>query len=138
AAKNHNLNYYTFKNYLEDSNIKIKKYINRQYFFNERIFKDINTEEKAYWLGFLYADGSIIGNERACEVSQSSANVDHLEKFRDFIDASYPLKVKYSSDHQSYVYKINIIRLVIDIIDKGCVACKSLVLTLPDEKIVPS
>src|SRR5699024_10793534 len=79
AAKNHNLNYYTFKNYLEDSNIKIKKYINRQYFFNERIFKDINTEEKAYWLGFLYADGSIIGNERACEVSQSSANVDILK-----------------------------------------------------------
>src|SRR5699024_3154448 len=28
AAKNHNVNYYTIKNYLEDSNIKIKKYIN--------------------------------------------------------------------------------------------------------------
>lgn len=138
AAKNNNLNYYTFKNYLEDSNIKIKKYINRQYFFDERIFKDINTEEKAYWLGFLYADGSIIGNERACEVAQSSANVDHLEKFRDFIGASYPLKVKCSGNHKAYVYKINSKRFVKDLIDKGCVARKSLVLTFPDEKIVPS
>ncbi|MHA2184398.1 MAG: hypothetical protein ACXAAI_05290 [Promethearchaeota archaeon] len=27
--------------------------------FNLHYFKDINTKEKAYWLGFIYADGSI-------------------------------------------------------------------------------
>ena len=30
-----------------------------KYNFKEDIFSKIDTAEKAYWLGFLYADGSI-------------------------------------------------------------------------------
>lgn len=31
----------------------------RKHFFNERYFENIDTEEKAYWLGFISADGCI-------------------------------------------------------------------------------
>lgn len=31
----------------------------RQYNIDENYFDTINTEEKAYWLGFIYADGFI-------------------------------------------------------------------------------
>ena len=30
-----------------------------KYYYNHDFFENINTEEKAYWLGFIYADGSI-------------------------------------------------------------------------------
>ena len=35
---------------------------NRKYYFNNEYFDRIDTEEKAYWLGFLYADGYISSN----------------------------------------------------------------------------
>jgi hypothetical protein len=31
-------------------------------------FETINTREKAYWLGFLYADGCMIGNDKSAEI----------------------------------------------------------------------
>ena len=38
--------------------LKTSRTCNR-YSVNQEFFKDIDTEEKAYWLGFIYADGSI-------------------------------------------------------------------------------
>ena len=29
------------------------------YTYNKKFFKEINTEEKAYWAGFIAADGNI-------------------------------------------------------------------------------
>lgn len=36
-----------------------------KYNFSESIFQTIDSPEKAYWLGFLYADGSISGNSNS-------------------------------------------------------------------------
>ena len=33
--------------------------------FNKQYFKEINTNNKAYWLGFIYADGYIIRNTKS-------------------------------------------------------------------------
>lgn len=32
----------------------------RKYSVNEIFFEVINTEEKAYWLGFIFADGCVL------------------------------------------------------------------------------
>ena len=31
-----------------------------KYLYNKEYFKNIYTDEQAYWLGFIYADGCII------------------------------------------------------------------------------
>lgn len=65
--------------------------------FNERIFDTINTEEKAYWLGFIFADGTISSSplrkennnirvQYQFELSLSSKDYNHLCKFAKFID----------------------------------------------------
>ncbi len=41
----------------------------QKYKINESIFEEINTPEKAYWLGFLYADGWISKNGSLCSAS---------------------------------------------------------------------
>lgn len=42
---------------LKDNSITIRRRGGRKYRVNVNFFENIDTEEKAYWLGFLYADG---------------------------------------------------------------------------------
>jgi len=51
--------------------------------FNENYFDVIDNPDKAYWLGFLYADGAISSNNNTVELSLKSSDIKHLEKFRD-------------------------------------------------------
>ena len=59
-----------------------------EYNYNEKYFEEINTERKAYWLGFLYADGYIEPIYRKekikayrIEVGLSIIDKNTLEKF---------------------------------------------------------
>ena len=62
--------------------------------FNENVFDNIDTEEKAYWLGFIFADGTISSSplrenaktQYQFELSLSSKDKEHLEKFAKFIN----------------------------------------------------
>ena len=54
--------------------------------FNEHIFDVINSEEKAYWLGFIYADGYIDANCNCFELSLKSSDSEHLYKFNKFME----------------------------------------------------
>ena len=61
--------------------------------FNEHIFDSIDTEEKAYWLGFIFADGYISSsplnpNKKSVynfELSLKSEDIEHLNKFNIFM-----------------------------------------------------
>lgn len=41
-------------------------------------FENIDTEEKAYWLGFLYADGYVNANEDKIELCLAEKDFHHL------------------------------------------------------------
>lgn len=51
----------------------------RKYFFDEDYFASINTEEKAYWLGFICADGYVA--KRHVSIKLAAKDRSHLEKF---------------------------------------------------------
>ena len=73
----------------------------RKHFFDENYFENINTEEKAYWLGFIAADGSIVKsseyNSYRLYINLSHVDECHLEKFRNAIGASDTKFQKYTS-----------------------------------------
>ena len=46
--------------------------------FNENVFDSIDTEEKAYWLGFLYADGFITSKYNKIGLTLALKDKDHL------------------------------------------------------------
>lgn len=49
------------------------------------VFDVIDTEEKAYWLGFLYADGNIGSTECKLEVNLQASDWEHMKKFQEFL-----------------------------------------------------
>lgn len=61
----------------------------RKYHFDEHVFDEIDTPEKAYWIGFLYADGYI--NRTSLRLNINIEDKSHVEKFNSFLDSDYPI-----------------------------------------------
>lgn len=108
--------------------------------FDKNIFDTIDTEEKAYWLGFIYADGNISSHKEGVkkrysfELSLSNNDINHLKKFKEFIKSNKELKVSTAGNLYKYL------RCRICISNKhlwnvlnsyGCVPKKSLTLKFP-------
>ncbi len=70
----------------------IKKY---PYYCNYNFFDSIDTEEKAYWLGFLTADGWINKNTKtnagALGIELQYNDIGHLKKFNKSISGNYKI-----------------------------------------------
>lgn len=49
--------------------------------YDRRFFESIDSEEKAYWLGFIFADGAIIPSKRTVSIGLAIKDKDHLVKF---------------------------------------------------------
>lgn len=92
-------------------------------------FETIDTEEKAYWLGFLYADGSVGSNDDRIELGLAERDFHHIEKFRNFIGINN--KISYREKTKSYRYAFKSQNCKQDLINKGCVPRKSLILKYP-------
>ena len=63
----------------------------RKYNVNDSYFEKIDTEHKAYWLGFIYADGFINTTEDVIGISLSKKDINHLEKFKDDVEFTGPI-----------------------------------------------
>jgi hypothetical protein len=71
-----------------------------KYPVNSTFFDCIDSEEKAYWWGFLYADGYVGRDARALIVGLCSKDHEHLANLRDLISATRPVRKseKYRAD----------------------------------------
>lgn len=99
---------------------------------NEFYFNKIDTKEKAYWLGFLYADGCVHSN--SYEISVNITDKEHIEKFKSAIGAVNH-KITETNDKRFenaktlYQFAIKDQQLHTDLIKWGCIPQKSLALT---------
>ena len=117
----------------------------RKYFHQEDFFETIDTEEKAYWLGFMFADGCIINNENKYGEDQFGLSVaadsaDVIEKFKASLKATNPIRYDTSGKRlgKQVLHKLVLTsqKTVNDLIDKGCYKNKTLLLEPP--KHVPN
>ena len=102
---------------------------------NEDFFNCIDSSEKAYWLGFMYADGYVTGDYVG--IALHSKDREHLIKFKTAIESNGNIN-DYNSKTTPYsriYFKSE--KMVNDLINKGCFRNKSLVLKFPTEKQVP-
>jgi hypothetical protein len=72
----------------------------RKIALNENYFDDIDTPEKAYWLGFLVTDGSIYYND--IELKLGAEDATHLDKYVAALDTDYPVLHKINNFGRPY------------------------------------
>jgi len=78
---------YKLRSVLEKNNVKIRKK-GSKYSFDEDVFENIDSEDKAYWLGFIYADGCIMKKNGGSDIlmfTLKKSDFKHLYKFCDLI-----------------------------------------------------
>lgn len=119
------------------------KIANKRYSVNSEYFKDINTEEKAYWLGFLYADGYVrMKYDRSGELKLKLGRKDkeHIELFKKCLESTHPIKdfesivVVNDKEHKSDVSSVSIYNteIVQDLYRHGCTNCKTFTIEFPE------
>ena len=104
--------------------------------FNEHIFDQIDSEEKAYWLGFIFADGYIsssplregVKNVYQFEISLGIKDIEHLNKFKKFIE----FKKDIITDKSRCRFIVANKHLWITLNELGCTPNKSLSLKFPN------
>jgi len=95
---------------------------------DEKKFFEISTEEDAYWLGFIYADGYVSDNNNF-ELSLKLSDFNHLKKFKDYLNLS--TKIIKDDFRCRIVYKNKI--LVDNLKRLGVKPRKSLSLSFPEK-----
>jgi mobile intron protein len=98
-------------------------------------FENIDTEEKAYWLGFLYADGYISYKENKIELALAEKDYEHVAKFKKFIGLDN--RICYKAAVKAYRFSFRSDKMKNDLIKQGCTPRKSLTLVFPSEEQVP-
>lgn len=102
---------------------------------NSHFFSEIHTEKEAYWLGFLYADGSVNQVDHTLEVSLKKQDASHLTKLKHAMDAHQSISQKrivlHGREYSAVRISIKDTQLVDDLVCHGCVQRKTFSIEMP-------
>lgn len=118
-----------------------------RYNYNKDYFEVIDSEERAYWLGFLQADGCITRfykndelRSMSLEITLAEQDKEHLEKFNQCLESNVPIREKIvklaGKEYKAYRLVINRTKMCYDLINLGCTPQKTYTLTFPTENQV--
>lgn len=103
---------------------------NRPYTVNHHYFQSIDTHEKAYFLGWLFADGCVYAKSN--QITLTSNDIDVLENLKSELKCTQSIKantVNIASYHLTFASEI----MKQDLIRLGCVPSKSLIVQYPTD-----
>lgn len=106
--------------------------MSKLYTLNQDYFENINSHEKAYILGFLYADGC--NRKDGITFSQDGERIDILKNIKKELESNSPIK-EVRPNH--FLFEVFSTKIVKDVERLGVIPNKSLVLKFPNSKQVP-
>lgn len=143
-ARKHGVTTSTIRNILIRHKVKLKpKHVGNKYDFNIHFFDTINTEAKAYFLGLLYADGSVYLKTRQVTIELNARDVDILEKMKVAFSANHPLSEWYRTTkvtgirNRYLTLRMSNAHFIKRCEELGLVERKSLILTPPPNGEIP-
>jgi LAGLIDADG-like domain len=107
---------------------------NKKYTWDESYFEKIDSHKKAYWLGFIYADGNIRIKEKKYKLFQIS--LKDRSPIYDFLRDIKSSHLVYS-DRNQYRVIISQSKIYDDLVRLGVEPNKSLICKFPTEQQLP-
>lgn len=107
----------------------------RKHFFNEHFFNVIDSEDKAYFLGFISADGAVIKkpNSREMRLYGHARDIDIFKKFRNCIGLNTDIKTFARWGSVPYMALALYSKTIVDdLISLGVVPNKTRVIKFPN------
>lgn len=105
----------------------------RKYSCNDKFFSNINSEKKAYWLGFIFADGCIRNSQNLLEICLAEKDVEHIKKFNSDISSTYKIYKRSSKLNNKvfYSYRLYVVskQILRDISKFNCIENKTYLAT---------
>lgn len=111
-----------------------KSKLNPNFIFN--YFENIDSIEKSYWLGYLYADGYVNNSNMKLVLTTSEKDIEVLNHFADcvLVDKNKIKKRIHKTGHISYSLIIFSKQMCKNLIESGCLNKKSFIIRLPELK----
>jgi DNA-binding transcriptional regulator WhiA len=109
----------------------------RKYELDETFFEKIDDEKKAYFLGYLYADGAIYKSKHGSYFHLTLQERDKhiLESFKKMLKTNIGLRRRQGKGQD--ILMINSKKMVEDLIKLGCMPNKSFKINFPTFEIIP-
>lgn len=107
----------------------------RKFIANFNFFENIDSEIKAYWLGYMFSDG-YISSSNGYRVGITSKDIEHLSLFIEDLSATYPVKIYESETSYGTTRYGRVLiasqKMYDDLTSHGCVEHKSKKLRPPN------
>lgn len=123
---------------LKENNISSDINNKHKYYADYNKFEKIDSAEKAYWLGFLAADGCNYSRQENASIiiNIHQKDIEHLKKFKSFMQTNAEIKEfiqtsGYSNNTPMCKIVLNSKKMSEDLINLGVVPRKSLILQPP-------
>lgn len=142
-AKKYKCDVKAIRYHLKKLNVEIRKFTDshRKLPINERFFEHVDTEEKAYILGFLYADGYHDESKYQIVLSLASRDRNILFKIRNYLcpngyRIAFNQRKKYKNAKPTHQNQYRLLlcsqRMSGDLLKLGLTQKKSFTITFPD------
>ena len=141
-AKEYGCHYVTILNIVRRNEGKIKNYSesHRKNYCNDNYFDNIDTQNKAYFLGLLFADGCVHSTQPRFLISLQEEDSYILEDFKkelEYTGILYKRTIDNIKHKNQVCLEVTSVNLKNSLINLGCTPKKSLTLKFPTEEQVP-
>lgn len=117
----------------------VKKKFGRFYDFNQQYFDDIDTPDKAYFLGWLYSDGNNYPPSGHIQLKLQKADKSILETFSHYVSGGLCniRDVKRKDNKDQVCLKLSSMYMSKKLEEKGVMQAKTFKLEFPNTNVVP-
>jgi hypothetical protein len=135
---------HTICKWLKADGVVLRKNPCKKYQHVENLFDNIDNEDKAYWFGFLMADGAVSlgGRHTGLSLCLSLLDESHLIKFRNLISPKnrvYHIKDRIRNGKIFSYCRLDVhsVTLAKQLTKLGCGPNKSAILRFPSKSVLP-